>query len=67
MTSILTFCGRNSELESIVARWRLACDVENPCAQVVLIKAERGLGKTRLVLEFYRWLSESVDGRHGSR
>jgi hypothetical protein len=29
--------------------------------QVVVIKAERGRGKTRLALEFYRWLNESVD------
>jgi hypothetical protein len=39
----------------------MACDVQGPSPQVVVIKAERGLGKTRLALEFYRWLNESVD------
>ena len=58
----LPFCGRVSELETLKERWRLARDVENPCPQVVVIKAERGLGKTRLALEFYKWLRETEDG-----
>jgi tetratricopeptide (TPR) repeat protein len=58
----LRFCGRASELETIKARWRLARNEENPCPQVVVIKAERGLGKTRLALEFYKWLRENEDG-----
>src|SRR5258708_27969493 len=60
--STLTFCGRTAELEMLKARWRLARNVEDPCPQVVVIKAERGLGKTRLALEFYKWLRESEDG-----
>jgi hypothetical protein len=61
MLSRLTFCGRDSQLEELITRWRLASDVENPSPQIVVIKAERGLGKTRLALEFYRWLSTQVD------
>jgi hypothetical protein len=61
MASALKFCGRESELERLVTRWRFISDVKNPKPQVVLIKAERGIGKTRLALEFYRWLSENVD------
>ncbi len=60
--SPLKFSGRASELETLIARWRMACNMENPSPQVVLLKAERGLGKTRLALEFYRWLTENVDG-----
>ena len=48
MTSTLTFCGRDSELEILLERWHIACDVQGPSPQVVVIKAERGLGKTRL-------------------
>jgi len=58
----LSFSGRASELETLIARWRMACNIESPIPQVVLLKAERGLGKTRLALEFYRWLNENVDG-----
>lgn len=60
--STLTFCGRTSELEVLKARWKLARDVESPCPQVVVIKAEPGLGRTRLALEFYKWLRETEDG-----
>jgi hypothetical protein len=67
MTSTLTFCDRDSELETLLERWHIACDVQGPSPQVVVIKAERGLGKTRLALEFYRWLNESMDGRDGAR
>lgn len=61
-TSALAFCGRVSELETIKSRWKLASNAENPSPQVVVIKAERGLGKTRLALEFYKWLRENEDG-----
>lgn len=67
MISTLKFCGRSSELNTLIDRWRLASHVENHTPQIVVIKAERGVGKTRLALEFYRWLSENVDasGRNG--
>jgi hypothetical protein len=67
MTSTLTFCGRDSEFERLLERWHMACDVQGASPQVVVIKAERGLGKTRFALEFYRWLNESVGGLGGAR
>lgn len=57
----LAFCGRGEELETLIARWRLASDLAEPRTQLVTIKAERGVGKTRLALEFYRWLSANAD------
>lgn len=57
----LRFIGRQSELDLIKKSWQLAADVENPKPQIVLITGEPGVGKTRLVFEFYRWLSEKVD------
>src|SRR5438093_12618277 len=61
VSAALKFCGRSEELKELTERWRLASDVHKPSPQVVVVKAERGVGKTRLVLEFYRWLSEQVD------
>ena len=60
--STLKFSGRVPELETLIARWRMACNMERPGSQVVVIKAEPGLGKTRLALEFYRWLNENDPG-----
>src|SRR5437762_1159341 len=65
VSAALRFCGRSEELKQLTERWRLASDVAKPSPQVVVVKAERGIGKTRLVLEFYRWLSEQVDNRSG--
>lgn len=64
MNSPLKFCGANRlrDLETLKERWKLASDVSNPCPQLVVIKAERGIGKTRLALEFYKWLSQNVEG-----
>ena len=61
MSAALEFCGRSKELQTLVERWRLASDVEHPSPQVVVVKAEPGYGKTRLVQELYRWLSENAD------
>lgn len=63
MTAALNFCGRQSELAYLIERWKLASNVENPVPQLVLLKAEPGVGKTRLALEFYRWLSTNVDSK----
>jgi tetratricopeptide (TPR) repeat protein len=57
----MLFCGRSDELGQITSRWKLASVVDNPAPQLVILKAERGVGKTRLALEFYKWLSEQVD------
>ncbi|WP_139250906.1 hypothetical protein [Palleronia salina] len=49
-------------MAQIVDRWHRASKVEAPEPQLVVLKAERGVGKTRLALEFYGWLSETLDG-----
>lgn len=66
MLASLKFCGRKLQLDQLIALWRLATDIEKPHPQIVVITAERGIGKTRLALEFYRWLSEHVDAAGGS-
>lgn len=57
----LQFCGRADEMHLLVNRWRLVSHVATPSPQVVVIKSERGVGKTRLALEFYRQLSLGID------
>lgn len=59
----MRFCGRVDELDELISRWKLASDIAAPAPQLVILKAERGVGKTRLALEFYRWLSENVDAK----
>lgn len=61
----LFFCGRQAELEAIRKRWLMASDITNPKPQFVLLKAERGLGKTRTAAEFYRWLSSGQNSGRG--
>src|SRR3989442_707690 len=61
VSAALKFCGRSEELKELIARWWLASDVHKPSPQVVVVKAERGVGKTRLVLEFYRRLRRGGD------
>lgn len=57
----MQLCGREKELKVLAECWQRVTDVQNPEPQFVILKAERGVGKTRLALEFYRWLSENVD------
>jgi hypothetical protein len=59
----MRFCGRVAELDELIARWKLASDIAAPSPQLVILKAERGVGKTRLALELYRWLSENIDAK----
>lgn len=61
METVLEFAGRASALEQIKAKWLLASNVEAPKPQIVLLTGETGVGKTRLAMEFYRWLDEEVD------
>lgn len=61
MHSILEFTGRESVLDQIKSKWSLVSDVEDPAPQIILLTGERGVGKTRLAMEFYRWLSEEFD------
>jgi tetratricopeptide (TPR) repeat protein len=59
------FVGRERELKQLRDAWRkVAPDSQSgtkPEPQLVVLLAESGLGKTRLVQEFYRWLSTTQD------
>ena len=52
------FVGRQAELERLQLAWRKA---KSGDAQFVVLLAETGMGKTRLVQRFYDWLSENED------
>ena len=52
------FVGRDKELGWLIDAWRRAKGGE---PQFITLLAESGLGKTRLVQEFYRWLSRNED------
>jgi hypothetical protein len=52
------FVGRDRDLDHLVGQWR-AATAGQPA--LVAIRAETGLGKTRLVQEFYRWLTRHSD------
>ncbi len=53
------FCGRDQELQRLRREW--VSTVEHDLPTVVVLLADNGLGKTRLVQEFYGWLSTNVD------
>lgn len=63
----MRFCGRSDELEILKERWKLSSNLAAPAPQLVIVKAERGVGKTRLALEFFRWLVENVESREASQ
>ena len=52
------FVGRDRELNLLIEAWRHAKAGE---PQFIVFLGESGLGKTRLVQEFYRWLSRNED------
>ena len=52
------FVGRRRELAHLQAAWDLARAGE---PQFVVLLAESGMGKTRLVQQFYSWLSQNHD------
>lgn len=54
-----TFCGRERELEALVARFEEVAGGKGPRIAVVL--GDRGMGKTRLVQELYRVLATRHD------
>jgi predicted ATPase len=62
----MKFCGRANELKVLMERWRLTSSTDESLPQVVLIKAERGIGKTRLAMEFYKSLRETENGVSGN-
>ena len=53
----LPFCGRNEQLDALRGAWQEVRSGDGPRAAVIL--GESGLGKTRLVQEFYAWLVAS--------
>jgi hypothetical protein len=57
----MVFCGREAEMQVLKAAWEKVSDAA-PSPQVVTLVGESGLGKTRLIQEFYAWLSTEVDG-----
>lgn len=56
------FCGRADELASLQQTFARLEEPE-PQPQLVVLTGESGLGKTRIVQEFYAWLSMQRDGR----
>ncbi|MBO9457398.1 hypothetical protein J7376_19395 [Paracoccus sp. R12_1] len=74
--SELQFCGRNRQrdLTRLIRAYddvaaaaegtKAGTQVREPVHRVVLIHAERGLGKTRLAMELYRHLTTSRDPEH---
>ncbi|MFC3714304.1 AAA family ATPase [Sphingoaurantiacus capsulatus] len=55
------FCGRAEELATL-QRAYARLEAEAPAPQLVVLSGESGLGKTRIVQEFYAWLSAQRDG-----
>lgn len=53
------FCGREPELEMLMSAFRRVEAGDGP--EVAVVLGESGLGKTRLVQEFYARLSTSID------
>jgi hypothetical protein len=56
------FCPRPGEMAALQAAYEAAADPRSPRPGVVVLLSESGLGKTRLLQEFFRWLSTSKDG-----
>ena len=57
------FVGRENDLAVLQDAWKRAKAFE---PQVVCLVAESGIGKTRLVQEFFGWLSTTEDGVDGA-
>ncbi len=57
------FVGRQNELNCLQAAW-LKAKLGNP--KLIAIVAESGFGKTRVVQQFYNWLSIAEDGIGGA-
>lgn len=55
------FCGRQAELQILQEAWRTANSKENSHPQVVVLVGDRGIGKTRILQEFYSWLSNQFN------
>ena len=56
------FCGRERELARLDEAWAAVAEGDGGEPQVVALVAESGLGKTRVVQEFYRRLAARMQG-----
>jgi hypothetical protein len=61
------FCGREKELQNLKSGWKDLMDSKNICQCHVLL-GEPGIGKTRIIQEFYKWLTtdpqSGVNGKY---
>ncbi|MBI3582443.1 MAG: AAA family ATPase [Nitrospinae bacterium] len=55
------FVGREKELTHLIEAWKKAKE-GNP--QLIVLLGESGLGKTRLIQEFYSWLNKNEDPKN---
>ena len=55
------FIGRNSDLLALTGAWE-AMQGGNP--HFILLRGDSGIGKTRLIQEFFSWLSSRHDNQH---
>ena len=58
---------RQRHLDALISAWKSARhdpSVEKHGPRVVVLHGESGIGKTRIVHEFYRWLTENQDPAH---
>ncbi|MFA5550281.1 MAG: AAA family ATPase, partial [Trueperaceae bacterium] len=60
---MIPFCGREEQLDALMACWQAVKDSREP--RVAVLLAEAGLGKTRLAQEFYRRLVAAEQGSAG--
>jgi hypothetical protein len=56
------FCPRPAEMAALQAAYEKAADPRAPRPSVIILLWESGLGKTRLLQEFFHWLSTTKDG-----
>lgn len=58
-----SFCGREKEMGLLKLAWGKANNIQNPEPQLIVLMGESGLGKTRIIQEFYHWLSATYDAK----
>jgi hypothetical protein len=56
------FCPRPTEMAALQAAFEAAANSRSPQPATIVLLSESGLGKTRLLQEFFHWLSTTKDG-----
>jgi hypothetical protein len=56
------FCPRPAEMAALQGAYEKAADLRSPRPSIIVLLSESGLGKTRLLQEFFHWLSTTKDG-----